>query len=527
MRRSRATGIALALVLALAACSRGPAPARSGRIVIGTTESVTSLDPGVCYEYFCASMLLANTHEGLVRVEPGATAPSGALAESWTISDDGRTYTFTLRKGVVFHDGSPFTAATMKRSLERVKTLSSTGNAAFLLFDTTNDPPKSGIASIDATDEHTLVIVLVERDSTFLSKLAFQVASATPEEGYPSDQQARAGTVVGTGPFELAPSGYREGEYVDLDRYEGYWGQKAKSERVRIRFFKSPSALRLAVESGEIDIAFRSLNPDEIGSLRKASALDVVEGSGAVIRFLSFNVTKKPFDDVRVRRAIASALDRGEIVRKVFDGVAEPLYSMVPAGFEAHRDVFKERYGNGPDPGKVSSELGAARAPEQIPFDLWYTPTHYGDTESQVAEVIKDRLESTGRFKVTLRSSEWADYKTSFARGDFGAFLLGWFPDYLDPDDYLDPFVGTSGARALGSYYSDARVDELLVEERHTTDAARRAEIFVELQRQIAEDVPQLPLWQAKQVAVVRDGVVGVSLDPTQILHLAPIERRR
>lgn len=450
----------------------------------------------------------------------GRLRPAPALSTEWTISDDLRTYTFTLRPRVQFHDGSRLDAAAVKASLERVRTLASPDTAAFLLFDTANDPPQGGIVSLDARAPDRLVVTLAQPDAAFLTKMAFAAASAVPPRAYPADREAPGGVLVGTGPFRFST---RRSELIRLVRNEGYWGQAPRAELVELRLFRRPADLRTALESGEVDVALHGFAPRDVGAFRKSSVLKVVEAPGAAVRMLSFNLKREPVDDVHVRRAIAAAIDRRGIADKVLGGAVTPLYGMLPSAFAERRDDFKGITGHS----VVAAELKQAGITDdqRIALEIWYTPTHYGDTEKQLAQSIEAALEATRRFDVTLRSSEWAGYKASFARGDLPAFLLGWFPDYLDAEDYVEPFMGTAGARALGSNYSDPTVDKLLSEQRTTSDPARRTAMFAEIQQKAATDVPLVPLWEAKQFAVTHRDVSGVELDPAHLVRLSSVAR--
>jgi peptide/nickel transport system substrate-binding protein len=162
-----------------------------------------------------------------------------------------------------------------------------------------------------------------------------------------------------------------------------------------------------------------------------------------------------------------------------------------------------------------------------VAVDLWFTPTHYGPRESDIAAAVKEQLEATGAFAVSLQSAEWPDFKSSLPRGEYGAYLLGWYPDFLDPDDFLSPFLETSTASVIGSGYSDPDMDAKLQQERTTTDPAKRAELLGQIQDKLAADVPLVPLWQERQVVVARPEVRGLRLDATQAVRLSGVRLAR
>ena len=306
---------------------RGVEAARPATIVIGTTESLqNSFDPAQAYDYL-GSQVVFNTAETLVTYAPDATEPTPKLAAALPdVSADGLTYTFVLRAGVKFADGTPFNAAAVKFSLERAKDFGAKDpeSAGFLL---------SGIRSIDAPSDDKVVISLTQPNVTFLSRLAYSVASivspaayaghvlAGTEEGAAVTAKYKTDTIVGTGPYRV--TAYKERESIDLEANPDYWGTKPKTKRIRMRLFDKSSALKLALQNNEVDIAFRSLQPDENNFFKDRPGFKLIEGKGSGIRYLVINVTAKPWDNVNMRRALAAAVNRKVVVDEVFKGSAK------------------------------------------------------------------------------------------------------------------------------------------------------------------------------------------------------------
>jgi peptide/nickel transport system substrate-binding protein len=521
---NRSTVVACVLGALLgASCTGAPEPpsAEDETFVVGTTEPLTSLDPATCYGFFCAYVALANTHEGLVRLDPDGLRPEPALAESWEVSEDGRIYTFRLREDVQFHDGTAVDADGVRRSLDRVRELGLPEGPSFLLFDQVAEERGYGIEAVQTPDDRTVVVRLARPDTSFLARLAFPVGSVVPREGYPPDREAED-ILLGTGPFELAPDGLTP-DAIELRVNTDYWGPQPSLDRVRIRRFASGGQLRTAVRRGDVHLALLDPDPAELEPLRDAQGLRLVSGPSATTRFLVLDTGAEPFDDPGVRRAVAAAIDRRALSSEVLGETAQPLSGLLPQGMLGYSEVFASGRGSVDDHLQGTGVESGAR----VAVDLWFTPSHYGATEGAVAEALERMLEDTGRFAVEVHTAEWTDFKARIAAGRLPAFLLGWFPDVLDPDGYLAPFVSTQGAAAVGSRYSDPEVDGLLEQARATRDSAERQRLYDLVQTRVAEAAPYVPLWQPLRHVAVRTGVTGVRLDLTQQIRFASISVAR
>ena len=537
LRRS-CIALSVLSLLALPACGGddGGSGAEGGggaadTIVIGTTDSLqNSFDPAQAYDYF-GSEVIQNTAETLVTYEPNATEPSPKLAAAMpSVSPDGLTYSFELRPGVEFHDGTPLDAEAVKFSLLRARDF---GNkdaeaAGFLL---------SGIKDIATPSPTTVVITLSTPNVTFLSRLAYSVASIVSPTAYANHVLAgsetegpavtakyKTDTVVGSGPYKLVV--YKEKESVDFEANPDYWGDAPKTRRIRVRLFDKSSALKIALQNKEVDIAFRSLQPDENTFFKDRPGFNLVEGDGPGIRYVVFNVTSKPWDNPDMRRALAAAVDREGVVREVFKGSAKALSSMIPPLFPSSEPKWSQLYGPGTDKALVDRYLTAAGVPagQKVDVDFWYSPTHYGDTEADVARVITQGLEATGRFEVTVSNVEWTEYGQKRKAGEIPVFLMGWYPDYLDPDDYLEPFADPNIFDP--AKWEDSKMLDLVHASQRELDPAKRADILKQAQAHMADQTPYVPVFQIPQFAASTDAVSGVILDPIQIFRYWLLEKK-
>ncbi|MFQ6085101.1 MAG: ABC transporter substrate-binding protein [Candidatus Bathyarchaeia archaeon] len=476
-------------------------------LIIGTTDKITVLDPAKSYDFYTWEVF-NNIGEGLLRYKSGTTEIQPGLAESYTVSPDGREYTFKLRKGLKFTDGQPLNAEVVKWSIDRVMDLDL--DPAWLVTEF--------VDHVEVVDEYTVKFVL-QAPAGFFPALVAMNPPYFPisPKSWPADRAEDSTT--GIGPYRVV-EWTRDVELV-LEANPDYWGPAPKTKNLVIRFFKDAATMRLAVEKGEIDVAWRTIGPADIQDIKKKGELSVIEAPGPYIRYLIVRCDRPPFDDVRLRQAVAAAVDRSAITETVFLGTATPLYSMVPIGMWSHIDGFKDKYGER-NLDLSRSLLRDAGYSETNPFEfeLWWTPTHYGDTEKDVASVLKESLEETGMMKVNLKSAEWATFAAEYIiQGTMPIFLLGWYPDYLDPDNYVASFIATDPEDyGLGTFYYNPSLLAKVRQARSETDMAKRTDLYKEIQVTFAEEVAQIPLFQGKLTAVTRPGVKGVVINPYLLL---------
>jgi len=481
-------------------------------LVIGTTDSIqTTLDPAEAYDYLGVN-IIQNMGEGLFAYEPGTARLINKLAVSYTISADRRVWEIKIRRDAKFQDGTPLTAQAVVWSWNRTITLNQ--DPAFLIADL--------IEKAEAVSDDTIRVYLKQPfEETYVkSLLATWVAFPVNPKTSPMEVVKPPNTLDMIGPYKLGA--WKPGEYIELVANPNYYGDPPKTPRIIIKFYKDAQSLRLAVENGEVDVAFRTLSPADVKDIMAKGQLQVVSGPGiAPIRYLVFNTAKEPFNDKRVRQAIAYLIDRNQIVNTVFMGqFAQPLYSMVPIGFLGHKDSFKERYGDKPNIEAARSLLLQAGYSEANPLriELWYTPVRYTPAEPDIAAIIKQNLEASGLIKVDLKSADWATYRSLFKEEKIACWLLGWFPDFLDSDNYVRPFYHSGANGWLHVNYKNPVIDQL-IDQQVLQPTEERIKTLAQIQDIAAEDAPIIPLWQEGQFAVAQKNVKGIVLDYSQIFR--------
>lgn len=501
--------------------------ANSDRVTMGTTLKARTVDPADAYEIF-PGILLYNMGDRLYTYKPGTTELQPQLATALpTISSDGLTYTIPLRTGVTFHDGTPFTAEAMKFSLDRF--MQNGGRPAFLLSEK--------VDSITAGNNE-ITIKLKTPFAAFPALLTFWGTTPVPQQGYEIGAgKFNPDTFVGTGPYKLASFST---DSIRLDVNENYWGEKPANQGIDIQLYTSAANLYNAFKTDSLDIAYQTLDPAQIASLQREAGQggwQVIEAGTTVINYMPLNQKQAPMNDLNVRKAIAAMIDRNLINDRVFQGQAEPLYSMIPTNFDIYQPVFKDAFGDG-DFAKAKGFLTAAGFSESKPFELeiWYPSS--STIRGIVANTLKESIERglPGLVTVSINSAEAATLWENVEKGTYPAVLSNWYPDYYDADTFVEPFLSCAKgstanlceagqSQSQGSFYFSEQANQLIADQRAETDKAARDKIFGELQELIAADVPYVPLWQNKDFVFARQGVSNVAIEPTQQFLLWKISK--
>jgi peptide/nickel transport system substrate-binding protein len=464
-------------------------------------------------------MVIYNLGETLYTYELGTTRLKPQLAAAMPqVSEDVLTYTIPLRRGVTFHDGTPFNAEAMAFSLKRF--MENGGKPSFLLADT--------IASVKATGEYEIQIVLKQPFSALPALLAFPGACAVSPKAYEiGKDKFKPDSFVGTGPYRLVEF---DTDSLRLEAFANYWGEKPKNQGIDLQIYpNNPANLFNAFQTQAVDVAYQSLLPQQVKRLKASKdKWQVIENPGTSISFLALNLKSDPLNQRAVRQAIASLINRQLLNERVLQGQGEPLYSLIPTAFADYKPVFKEAYGDG-NAERAKQLLASAGYSAQNPavVEVWYSSG--ATSPSLVAAILKALAERDldGAVQFQPNSVLSAAFFKNVSGGIYPASLSGWYPDFLDADNYIYPFLdcakGTAatgcqegGSQSQGSFYYSDRMNQLIDRQRQERDPAVRQQIFAEIQEILAQDVPYIPLWQSKDYAFAQNGISGVTINPSQ-----------
>jgi peptide/nickel transport system substrate-binding protein len=514
MTHVRRLGIAAVLIGVLAAAVAGCGSSSGGNSVIirGTTDQPVSYDPAGAYDLPSYDVIYA-IYQNLMTIPAGQSTPVPEAASKCDYTDNSnQTYECTLKPNLKFSDGSPLTSKDVVFSFERNVKIDDPAGGASLL---------ANMKSVSAPDSKTVVFHLKAPDATWPFVLTTGSAAIVPDT-YPPNKLQPSNNVIGSGRYAL--QSYDPGTQTVLTKSDSYTGSDpAKNDKVIIQYYKTSSDLALALKNGEVNIAYRSLSPTDLDSLKNQSGIQIVSGNGIEIRYLVFNENLQPgataAQKLAIRQAVAYTVDRQAIASRVYDGTVQPLYSMVPQGLKYATEPFKTQYGASPDVAKAKQVLQQAGVKTPVPMEIWYTPSHYGPVSADEYAEIKSQLDDSGLFDVTLKSTEWNQYSTAAFTDKYPIYQLGWFPDYPDADDYTASFYSKDSF--LNDHYSNPEMEKLLAQEKATTNDSQRAKAFSQIQDIGAKDAPTIPIWQGKQIAAAQDDIHGIELtfDPSFIFR--------
>ncbi|GAA1495705.1 ABC transporter substrate-binding protein [Paeniglutamicibacter kerguelensis] len=509
--------------LALTACT-GPATtpnatgggttgAATAPITLGTTDKVTLLDPAGSYDNG-SFMVMNQIYPFLLNSMPGSADPKNDIAESAEFTSP-TEYTVKLKADLKWANGHVLDSKDVKNTFDRqVKIADPSGPSSLL----------GNLESVSTPDATTVVFKLKSgNDQTWPQVLTSPVGPIVDDEVFPADKIVSDEDIVAGKAFagQYTIESYAKNSLVSFKAYDGYKGMLGApaNTAANIKYYADSNNLKLDVQQGNIDVAWRSLSPTDVDSLSKESKVKIHKGPGGELRYIVFNFDIMPFGaktsdadpakSLAVRQAAANLVDREAIANDVYKGTYLPVYSYVPQGFTGAIEPLKELYGQdgGPSLDKAKAVLEAAGVTTPIDLKLQYNPDHYGPSSGDEYAKVKAQLETGGLFKVDLQSTEWVTYQKSRVT-DYPAYQLGWFPDYSDADNYLTPFFAKDNF--LGNGYDNPEVGKLINEQRVETDPAKRTALIEQIQTKVAGDLSTLPLLQGAQVAVAGADVTGV-----------------
>jgi peptide/nickel transport system substrate-binding protein len=500
--------VAILVGSACTSSSKSPQGHEGGTLRLAYLADMAQADPDVFYDIEGNTVILS-VYEGLLKYKPDSTEFAPSLAESWEVNPDGLTYTFHLRSGVKFQDGTPFNAQAVKTSFQR--RLDVGAAPAYMV---------QPIASMQAPDATTFVVRLKHPVAPFLHYMA---SSWGPKIISPKALADHAGKdhaqswlnehAVGTGPFQLTT--FQRGQRYELTKFADYWGQKAHLDKVEISIIPDISSQRLQLQSGDLDAILHSFPQAELESAKSNPDLQVRDFSSFLNNILYLNTNKKPLSDPALRKTLASAINRDTLVTEVYGPYAKPSSSAYPSGL-LDPTLDPVSY----PPAETTAPAGTGK------LTFAYTADDSG-VHRRIAELIQQRLDAAG-FSVTINEVQLPqvfDYvKDLQAAPDL--VMQTNTPDGAHPDMWARiEWYSTGGLNYLG--YKNPQADKALDQALETTDKTTADRLYGEAGKIVAQDNAIIFIADPRDVMVLRKNLTGVEHVPNYpwALNLAALQK--
>lgn len=517
--------IALALgVAVLAGCGSGSSSVGSGAgahtVVVARVKDAITLDPAQASD----GLSLNLTQEvlwGLVRFKPGGFEIAPALAQKWSVSPDGKTWTFTLRKGLQFSDGTPVDAQAVKFNFDRWRLVNNPyhRNDPYVYYATMFGGFPGVITGVAAPNPATVVFTLSKAQAPFLHDVAMPSFAIGSPAAIRTNHDGFARMPAGYGPYTVAE--WVKDDHITLKANPLYKDRPAPAyTTVIVRDIPDQASAALSMQSGEVDI-LTDPRPDDAKSFAQKSDLTVYQQPSNNNSYVAMNMDKPPFDKLAVRQAVAYAMNVDQIVQAFYDRGAVIADNWTPPGMLGENPAVKHY----PFDPKKAKALLAQAGVTSFATQLYYptAPRPYMPEPQRIAEAIQANLKSVG-VNVTLVPLEWASFLDKVRKGEHPMCLIGWSGDNGDPDNFMYALLDKDGANAKPNgqnyaFWRDEKFHSLMMAGQAATDEAQRAQIYREANAMIHDQVPAIPIVHAKVPIVVKSSIAGFAPKPDTAIN--------
>lgn len=505
------------LVVILTNCANQQSSTAPGVLIYGAGGQPVNLEPGNITDG--NSLIVQNQiYNRLIEFKLGSTDLEPSLAESWSASSDGKTWTFKLRQGVKFHDGTDFNAEAVKFNVDRWWDKNSPNgfrNAGKnyqiwrQMFGGYRGEPNSLIQAVNVVNPNTIQFVLKQPFAAFPTAIAasyYGIASPAAIQKAGANYGTPTGGAVGTGGFVFKE--WRSGDRIVLEKNPNYWKSGfPKSNQLVMRFVTDASARLAQLRAGQLDFTV-DLAPDQKAEIERDANLTVVNRPSFNVGYLALNPSYKPLSDVRVRQAIAHAINQQAIVQSFWQGAAESSPHFVPKALDWARSPSIKDYEHNPQ--RAKELLTQAGYPNGFDLDLWYMPVSrpYFPTPKPIAEAFAADLKAVG-IRANLKTKDWTAYLADRLKSPgYQSFMLGWTGDYGDPDTFYYPHFGAGSTVDIGNW-KNPQVLQLLDQARATSDRATRSKLYAQVDEIVHREVVRLPIVHSEPLLVQRKTIQG------------------
>lgn len=480
------------------------------RLVVGRASDSISLDPANATDMDSIKVTV-NIFETLVKYEKEGKEIIPGLAVKWKSSEDGLTWTFNLRQGVKFHDGTTFDAHAVVFNFQRwMNRYNPYHYGQFSYWNYVFGDFPGFIKSVTALSDYTVEINLSKPYAPFLSSLTMPVFGIESPEAIKKYNNEVYKHPVGTGPFCF--ESWKNNESIVLTRNNKYWNVAAKVDEVEFKVIPSSKDRLEQLKQGTILIA-DDLGPDDVVQIEKDQKLQLFLRPCFNVGYMAINNEKPPFNNRQVRAAMSYAINKDELIKAVFVNVAKPAKTLIPPFFSGYSESI--------DPSEYNIQksmqlLKEAGYPQGFKTTLWVMncSRNYFPKPLQVAQYIKESLKKAN-IEVTIKTFNWDEYLNRIKNGEHELALIGWTGDNIDPDNFLNTLLSSDNAK-LGlasnySFYKNKEVDLLLTQARETNDMVFRKNLYRRLLKIVNYDMPSIPIAHTMPVVAAHSYVKGYS----------------
>jgi len=542
------SSLLVAAALVAGACA-GPTPAASaapataaptaaataaavtgGNFRFGQSGDIAALDP---WNVTDGNSLQATRQifESLVDYEPTGFKIVPKLATKWEVSADGKQWTFTLRDGVKFHDGTDFDAAAVVFNFERARfkkhefrpTKPVADDFEYYADQWNGYDDDSVITKVEAKGANTVVFTTKTPFGPFLANMAMATFAIVSPKSIKDDKDGfllpNTKGVAGTGPFKFTPGSWLKGQSITLEKNPSYWDKgKPSLDKVTLRFITDTASRIAELKAGTVD-AINNFSPADIPAIKSDPNLQLISRPSFNVAYLGVNLGAKPFDNAGVRKAVAQAINRQAIATAVYAGEAKVASQFLVPGMLGYDDSVADFYKY--DEAAAKKSLADAGFPSGFSTELWYMPVsrpYYPDPK-KIAEAFASDLAKVG-IKADLKTEDWTPYRKDARENKFPLWLLGWTGDNGDPDNFLNVFfhpkvVDGKDTPMEGGAWSNPPAWDLLRKAQSETDATKRAELYKQVSKIVQNDVPRIPMFHANPPTAASKKVSGFVPHPT------------
>lgn len=512
------------IILLLALLSIVPQTSFAKNFVYCSEGSPSAFNPQLVTDGTSTNASSTTMYNRLVEFDFGTTNIVPGLAESWTISKDKKTYVFNLRKGVKFHTTKYFTptrdfnADDVVFSIERQKNpnhpFHNVSGGKYEYFD--GMEMGTIIKEVKALDPYKIQITLSRPEAPFLANMAMAFMSILSKEY--ADKVAKDGKKetmdtlpIGTGPFVFIS--YAKDSVIRYEAHKQFWGPRGNIDKLIFAITPDANVRTQKLKTGECQFVNEPA-PADIPDLKKNSKITVMQDAGLNVGYLSFNVTKKPFDNVLVRRAISYALDRKAYISAIYMNNAIIAKNPIPPTIWSYNNATVDYDYN---IAKAKELLAKAGFPNGFETELWTLPVArpYNPNGKKMGEIMQANLAQVG-IKVKLISYDWPTYLEKSKSGTHQMLQMGWTGDNGDPDNFLNTLLSCGAIKSGGNYskWCDKKFDKLVTDAKLTTDVKARTKMYMEAQKVFKEEAPWVTIAHSTVFRAMAKNIKGYRIHP-------------